>query len=44
VGLNPKLGSYTVDVRDETSALIAIFQGLVYRKRETLESVAQRGG
>jgi acyl-CoA thioesterase len=41
VGLNPKLGSYTVDVRDETSALIAVFQGLVYRKKETLESVVQ---
>ena len=42
VGLNPKLGSYTVDVRDETNVLIAVFQGLVYRKRETLESVVQR--
>ena len=42
VGLNPKLGSYTVDVRDETSALIAVFQGLVYRKSESLESVVQR--
>ena len=43
VGLNPKLGSYTVDIRDETSALIAVFQGLVYRKSESLESVVQRG-
>ena len=42
VALNPKLGSYTVDIRDETGALIAVFQGLVYRKGETLESVAQR--
>jgi acyl-CoA thioesterase len=43
VALNPKLGSYTVDIRDETSALIAVFQGLVYRKSESLESVVQRG-
>src|ERR1035438_2657461 len=41
--LNPKRGSYTVDIRDETSALIAVFQGLVYRKSESLESVVQRG-
>ena len=42
VGLNPKLGSYTVDIRDDANTLIAVFQGLVYRKRESLESVAQR--
>jgi len=42
VGLNPKLGSYTVDIRDEANALIAVFQGLVYRKSESLESVVQR--
>jgi len=30
--LNPKLGSYTVYVTDETGDGIAIFQGMVYRK------------
>ena len=32
VSLNPKLGSYTVEVRDDTEELVAIFQGMVYRK------------
>ncbi len=32
VALNPKLGSYTVEVRDEQGELIALFQGLAYRK------------
>ncbi len=32
IALNPKLGNYTVEVRDERDILIAVFQGLVYRK------------
>lgn len=32
VSLNPKLGSYTVEVRDDTEELVAVFQGMVYRK------------
>lgn len=32
VALNPKLASYTVNVTDDRHGLIAIFQGLVYRK------------
>ena len=32
VALNPKLGTYTVDVRDAQGELIAVFQGLAYRK------------
>jgi acyl-CoA thioesterase len=43
VGLNPKLGSYTVNVRDETNALLAVFQGLVYRKSERLNLGPPRG-
>lgn len=31
-----KLGSYTVEVRDEHDELIAVFQGMVYRKKENL--------
>lgn len=34
VSLNPKLACYTVEVRDETGELVAIFQGMVYRKTE----------
>jgi acyl-CoA thioesterase len=33
VALNPKLASYTVNVTDDSHGLIAIFQGLVYRKQ-----------
>ncbi len=32
VALNPKLGTYTVNVTDEQNNLIAVFQGLAYRK------------
>lgn len=34
--LNQKLGSYTVTVTDDEGATIAIFQGMVYRKKESL--------
>jgi len=36
LSLNPKLGSYTVNVTDESGALVAIFQGLAYRKKQVL--------
>jgi acyl-CoA thioesterase len=39
VALNPKLASYTVNVTDEKHSLIAIFQGLVYRKQQTIADV-----
>lgn len=32
---NPKLGTYTVNVTDADRTLIAVFQGLVYRKNQT---------
>ena len=32
ISVNPRLGSYTVNVTDDQNALIAVFQGLVYRK------------
>ena len=31
-----KLGSYTVDLIDETGEVIAVFQGLAYFKREAV--------
>ncbi len=34
VSKNHKLGSYTVRVTDEEDSLIAIFQGMVYRKKD----------
>jgi acyl-CoA thioesterase len=36
VARNPKLASYTVNVTDEAGHLIAVFQGLVYRKNQTI--------
>jgi len=42
VSVNPKLGSYTVNITDEHNALIAVFQGLVYRKEQTHEFAAER--
>jgi len=38
VALNPKLATYTVDVTDDTGELVAVFQGLVYRKQQAIEA------
>ena len=32
VTLNPKLGTYTVEIKDDEGTLVALFQGLAYRK------------
>jgi acyl-CoA thioesterase len=34
ISRNSKLASYTIRVTDESDDLIAIFQGMVYRKRD----------
>ena len=39
IACNPKLASYTIDVKNEQGELIAVFQGMVYRKKETLAEV-----
>jgi acyl-CoA thioesterase len=36
VSRNPRLGSYTVEVRDDAGELVAVFQGLAYRKPDKL--------
>jgi acyl-CoA thioesterase len=36
VSANPKLASYTVTITNEHNTLIAVFQGLVYRKEQPL--------
>lgn len=36
ISRNFKLGSYTVEVRDDAGELVALFQGLVYRKKDPL--------
>jgi len=43
VALNPKLASYTVDVTDDAGELVAVFQGLVYRKKQTIEATPSTG-
>ncbi|HYQ81300.1 MAG TPA: PaaI family thioesterase [Anaeromyxobacteraceae bacterium] len=39
VSLSPRLSSVTVHVRERGGALVAVFQGLAYRKKETLDQV-----
>ena len=36
VSKNFKLGTYTVEVKDEQGDMVALFQGLAYRKDEKL--------
>lgn len=36
VSLNPKIASYTVNISNDEGELIAIFQGLAYRKRDKI--------
>jgi acyl-CoA thioesterase len=33
---NPKLASYSVQITDDAGAVVAIFQGMVYRKKESV--------
>ena len=33
---NPKLASYSVQITDDDNAVVAIFQGMVYRKKESI--------
>jgi acyl-CoA thioesterase len=40
---NPKLGTYVVNVTDEAGDLVAVFQGLVYRKSEPVGAALRRG-
>jgi acyl-CoA thioesterase len=39
VSCHARLSSYTIRVRDAEGDLVAIFQGMAYRKRETIEEV-----
>jgi acyl-CoA thioesterase len=34
-----KLGMYRVEIKDEADEIIATFEGMVYKKKETLESL-----
>ena len=37
ISKNPKLGTYTITVTDDNGELIAIFQGMAYRKRDKID-------
>ncbi len=37
--LGARIAGYTVDITDDSNALIATMQGLVYRKQDTIESI-----
>jgi acyl-CoA thioesterase len=39
VACNPKLGTYLIDVTDESGALVAHFRGTVYRKSVAISEV-----
>jgi acyl-CoA thioesterase len=39
VAPHPRLASYTVRVTDQAGELVALFQGMVYRKKERLEEL-----
>ena len=36
LSLNPKIGTYTINITNDENDLIAVFNGMVYRKKETL--------
>jgi acyl-CoA thioesterase len=38
IACNPKLASYTIDVKNEAGEVVAVFQGMVYRKKDPLPS------
>ena len=39
VSINPKLATYLIDVKDQEGNAIALFQGTVYRKKESIGTV-----
>ncbi len=36
VSLNPKLATYSIEVTDEGGEIVAVFEGMVYRKKQTI--------
>lgn len=36
VSINPKLATYNINVTDSSDDLLAVFQGMVYRKKDSL--------
>lgn len=42
ISRNPKLSTYTIDICNEDGEVVAIFQGLAYQKKESLESLMKK--
>jgi acyl-CoA thioesterase len=40
---NHRLGTYTVEITDDQNNLVAVFQGLAYRKKELHDAVNEQG-
>lgn len=41
ISRNPKLSTYTIDIFDEEGDVAAVFQGLAYQKRASLDSLME---
>jgi acyl-CoA thioesterase len=41
VSMNPKLATYLIDVKDHEGSAIALFQGTVYRKKESIKDIVK---
>jgi acyl-CoA thioesterase len=41
VSLNPKLATYLIHVKDQEGNAIALFQGTVYRKKESIKDIVK---
>jgi acyl-CoA thioesterase len=41
VSLNPKLATYLIHVKDQEGSSIALFQGTVYRKKESIKDIVK---
>ena len=39
ISVNPKLATYTINVTNERDDLIAVFQGMVYRKKDRIDDL-----
>ena len=39
IACNPKLATYSIDVKNEVGEIVAVFQGMVYRKKDPLPGV-----
>ncbi len=39
--LTPRLATYIIDVKDESGDAVALFQGTVYRKKESIEALVK---